>query len=40
MCYAKGLGVPQNTQEAIKWLSMAAPKSSFAAKQLAILRGH
>jgi TPR repeat protein len=38
MCYAKGLGVPQNIQAAIKRLTMAAPESTFAAKQPASLR--
>jgi TPR repeat protein len=38
MCYAKGLGIQKDINQAINWLSEAAPKSSHAAGQLANYR--
>jgi hypothetical protein len=38
MCYATGKGVDMDTNQALKWFGMAAPKNEFAARQLAALR--
>ncbi len=38
-CYAKGIGVKKDVNQAIKWLSLAAPKTPDAAALLAKLRG-
>ncbi len=38
-CYANGIGVKKDVNQAITWLSLAAPKTSAAAALLAKLRG-
>ena len=37
MCYAKGSGVPMDTAQAVHWLTLAAPKDTYAATELKII---
>ena len=40
LCYAEGVGVSRDINQAVIWLSKAAPYSTFAAAQLAALSTH